>query len=94
MAFSNCKICVIDKIMMSYTDSIFGWFFQLHSHTYSTGWLRNAGPTKAAIASHQRPIRISNPTMRTGSKCEDLKSNAVRFGGFEMTSYTNKSLLN
>ena len=74
--------------------TIFDWLFALHSHAYSAGWLRNASPTKAAIASHQRTIRISNPTTRTGSKCEDLKSNAVRFGGFEMTSYTNKSLLN
>jgi hypothetical protein len=30
---------------------------------------------------------------RTGSKCEDSKSNPVRIGGFEMTSHTNKSLL-
>ena len=29
----------------------------------------------------------------TGSKCEDLKSDPVRIGGFEMTSHTNKSLL-
>ena len=31
--------------------------------------------------------------MRTGSKCEDLKSSPVRIGGFEMTSHANKSLL-
>ena len=29
----------------------------------------------------------------TGSKCENLKTNPVRIGGFEMTSHTNKSLL-
>jgi hypothetical protein len=50
---------------------------------------------------------ISNPTMRTGldlitskgkprtgSKRDDLKSSLVRIRGFEMTSHTNKSLLN
>jgi hypothetical protein len=47
---------------------------------------------------------ISNTTMKTGIgfligiaiwlKCEDLKSSPVRIGGFEMTSHTNKSLLN
>jgi hypothetical protein len=31
--------------------------------------------------------------LRTGSKCEDLKSSPVQIGGFEMTSHTNKSLL-
>jgi hypothetical protein len=30
----------------------------------------------------------------TGSKCDDLKSSPVRIGEFEMTSHTNKSLLN
>jgi hypothetical protein len=31
---------------------------------------------------------------KTGSKREDLKSGPVQIGGFEMTSHTNKSLLN
>jgi hypothetical protein len=31
--------------------------------------------------------------LRTGSKCEVLKSSPVRIGGFEMTSHANKSPL-
>jgi hypothetical protein len=47
---------------------------------------------------------ISNPTMRTGldfkftqfdqARGEALKSSPVRIEGFEMTSHTDKSLLN
>jgi hypothetical protein len=36
---------------------------------------------------------MSEAKLRTGSKCEDLKSSPVRIGGFEMTSHANKSLL-
>jgi hypothetical protein len=36
---------------------------------------------------------IWSPKWRTGSKCEDLKSSPVSFGGFEMASHTNFLLL-
>jgi hypothetical protein len=37
--------------------------------------------------------QVRGETARTGSKCEDLKSSPFQIGGFEMTSHTNKSLL-
>jgi hypothetical protein len=43
--------------------------------------------------SSSRNFIKSEAMSRTGSKCEDLKSNPVRIGGFEMTTHTNKSLL-